>query len=914
MQDRTTAAKEAAKPSPPPLREQPAEAGSTEFAGAGRLARSVLRLQRERGNRYVQRMIGRGGQHGLVRRQTPAPGEIPAPAGAAPPVETPAPAEAPPAAAQAPAPAGEAAKKPDEVPPELQISEENVVRTVESLFGPVAAAEVRAAEAPRAGAAIEVQIPIDEALLTARSINQELAIRFFNLASPVEIKRWEAERLIQSLAWKHLATEEKAREMVAANLEGGKSSIGYQTSEGALPGVRVGLYRLRAISHLRLERIYADLRNVHYAEDAIASFYIAHVNGAIEVLSGLLDLPVAPYNLVQRLRGKEGVKFLGDKLRTIKIEDKGEYGKKYGGTLETGVVVGFAVFGLRGGGGAGAGSALGLSRGAAAPEAAGALARVLARVSNLTVEGVKIGPALEKILRLTAVVGQATDVGGAVLDVRDAVKELRSGVHIEADGKVRPLTEDDVVNILVKLFMAGVTFKQALPEGKGHQAPPTEPGAPEPHAAGQAPKPAAPEPTPEPAAAPKPPAPEATAKSPEAPPAAHVEPEAAAASKPAEAAAPGPKPEEAARPGEAPAATPEAPAAAPARPAPPHTSIDELITPDGKGFNDPQLQASYEKYLGRKEKQKKPPADPKTWASLTREGPRERLEQLVGADYDFSLHATGKPQPPVKLAEVAQPADYTPAQLNADIATVTADHGQLFHRLSKLVAEGVHGGEISHALFNILKGNIGEILARPLQMKRLGEIQAAAPDARLFTDVRARLIEKTGPGGAVKLSDPVLFTDNVIASQRPGGLQIHSVFEVKAGSHGGQEATSQIHRWIEKHLDDGFEIYAGGQWYRYGPQAEPGKGVVGLARGERQLIAPRGAEHYGKGSEDRTVTAPGRQALPRSAEEINFLTRTILERLVPNHPATPATPAPATAPSPAPAPAAPSPAPAAPVL
>ncbi len=833
------AAKETAEPSRQ-RNEQP-EGPEQGFAGGSSFAQSVLTLQRQRGNQYVQRMMARMTANGSLRRQ-------------------PAPAQA------QPAPAGAPART--EVPAEYQLTEENVLKTVEALYGASAADLVRTYKEGGEGATIQVKVPIDDGLLQARSVNQELAIRFFNAVSLVDVKRWEVERLIGHLAWKHLASEAEARRLVQANLDAKLSTIGYQTNEGAMRAVRAGLYRLRAQSHLRLERIYADLRNSTYAEDAIASFYIAHVNGAVEVLNGMLDLPVAPYNLVQRVRGKEGTKFLG---RIPKLDYVGDYGKKHGQTMETGVVVGFALFGLRGsGGGAGLNMMRGMSTAPKAVESAGALAKVVQTVSNVTVSGVKVGPALQRAMRIMMVGGEGADLGSAVLDVKDAVQALRTGVITMADGTTRPLTEDDVSNILVSVFMAGVTVKQALPNVTPSVKPPEAPKAPDAPAApktdppGPDPRQAAPEPAPLPKQEPVlPPPPKVEPATPETPKA----PEAA----PAPAAA--------------------APTPAPAAPAAPKTVAD-LLTSDGKGFTDPDLQKGYQKYVAGMVKRGDPPLSPREWVPMTRGGSRARLEAVLGKDYDFSLDAPARPMPPVKLADVQQPAGYTPARLAADLAAVTSDPS-LFSRLGNLVANGVTGGEISHSLFNILKGNVGEILAKPIQAKRLGEIKKTAPDAQLFTDVRAKLAGS---------NDPVLFTDNVIATPTPEGLQIHGVFEVKAGSEGGQEATSQIHRWVEMHLDDGFEIHAGGKWYRYGDgPIAPDRRVVGLARGERHIVAAKGAEHYGKDSGDQSVTEPQRHTLDVTAEEINFLTRTILETRVPSHPV----PAPAPAPS-APIPPAPS--------
>src|SRR5207247_1180850 len=75
------------------------------------------------------------------------------------------------------------------------------------------------------------------------------------------------------------------------------------------------------------------------------------------------------------------------------------------------------------------------------------------------------------------------------------------------------------------------------------------------------------------------------------------------------------------------------------------------------------------------------------------------------------------------------------------------------------------------------------------------------PGARLISGLRMRLMteERT-------LARSVLFTDNIIAVQRGNNLHILGVFEVKAGYEGGQEATSQIFKWIEGRITDGSQI------------------------------------------------------------------------------------------------------------
>jgi hypothetical protein len=152
-------------------------------------------------------------------------------------------------------------------------------------------------------------------------------------------------------------------------------------------------------------------------------------------------------------------------------------------------------------------------------------------------------------------------------------------------------------------------------------------------------------------------------------------------------------------------------------------------------------------------------------------------------------------------------------------------------------------------------------------------MRRAHPNAQLISGIRARLVRADG-----SVSEALLFTDNIVATQRSGNLYVHAVFEVKSGPRGGAEATSQIHRWIEEHLDDGFEIQLShGERFRYAPGSVGRGQVIGLARAERHVITPSGTEHLGLGSAEQVAAPTSRHALPQTADEISFLARTVLE-------------------------------------
>jgi hypothetical protein len=341
---------------------------------------------------------------------------------------------------------------------------------------------------------------------------------------------------------------------------------------------------------------------------------------------------------------------------------------------------------------------------------------------------------------------------------------------------------------------------------------------------------------------------------------------------------------------------PETLTGVPAPPAPAHQTLDQLLTPDKAGFTDKELQDAYTDYIARNTRAGDPVATPEEWVALTRGGPRKRLETLLGPGYAFGGTGTGVERQ-LPLVDFARPAAYTQQRLDADVAAVEKDAGKLWDRVGRLQNEGVTGGVVGESLFNILKGNAAEILSRKIQDTELAQVQKQHPDAKLYDDVRASIV--LPDGSRTKM---LLFTDNVIASKRGQGLQLHAVFEVKSGSKGGQEATTQVFDWIEGKLDDNtqIQIQVGGDVYVYDPKGKAPNRVIGLARADRHLIAAQGAEHLGLDSGDQIARAPQRHALPQTADEINFLTRALIEKHIAQKEG-PVPPAPAPAPAAAPA-------------
>jgi hypothetical protein len=298
---------------------------------------------------------------------------------------------------------------------------------------------------------------------------------------------------------------------------------------------------------------------------------------------------------------------------------------------------------------------------------------------------------------------------------------------------------------------------------------------------------------------------------------------------------------------------------------------------EGGVFRNGELETAYQRYLrGRTN-----PLSREDWARAQTSGrPSEILESELGPNFRQRGGGGGPPPPPVRLSGIDRPATYTEQRLNADLQTLNANQAQLWARLAPLRASGAPSGEVNSGLFNILLGNVAEVLSNSAQSRVLTEIQQGTggrtpqPDATIFRGVTVRLMKPDGT-----LSPSRLFSDNVVGRARGGNLELSAVFEVKAGGRGGAEATSQVFEWIEGRLTDGSVLEVSGQSYRYAP-SETGTGrVVGLAAARRVLITPSGSEQLGSGSSEQIAPTTQRIALPQTAQEIRYLARRALEAL-----------------------------------
>ena len=385
-----------------------------------------------------------------------------------------------------------------------------------------------------------------------------------------------------------------------------------------------------------------------------------------------------------------------------------------------------------------------------------------------------------------------------------------------------------------------------------------EPPAPPPAEAPAGPSAKAPEAATPPAKAPEAPAPlpPAPAKPPEAPATPAEAPKAPEAAKPPEQ-----KPPEQAKPPVA---------GQPPAPAPKALTVEDLVKDDNTGFTDPALDAAYQAYKTRK-KGKLSPAE---WARAQSTGaPAKRLEALVGPN--FRKGAGGAPPPPIDFTTIPTPASYAATERAKDLATVTADRARLLERLGKLPGPDLDAGKVDSGHFAILKGNVGEILARPIRGRVLAAARALKPGAQEWTNMRMKLKLPDGT-----LSEPKLFSDFFVGEVTGKNLDTYDVGEVKTGSTGGATAQTQTWEWNEGRITDGSVlVLPDGREFTYKP-AQPGTPeVTGLFRSRRQLVVPKGAEKYGKESGDKPGSPTQVSTLERTAEELDALVRDVLALL-----------------------------------
>jgi len=330
-----------------------------------------------------------------------------------------------------------------------------------------------------------------------------------------------------------------------------------------------------------------------------------------------------------------------------------------------------------------------------------------------------------------------------------------------------------------------------------------------------------------------------------------------------------------------------------------YPDLELFLNADRTGFIHPQLQEQYQNYL-QKLKDPGKRANPREWAIRQTTGaPRQLLERLLGPDYARGTRRVASERF-FNLKDIPRPLGYTDAKLDEHLKTALRKRSKLVERLNQFLEQRRSTNFITRFLarervgsghFRILKGNLGEIFSSAIQLQVLREYLIAEPGARLISGVRMRLMTEEG-----NLARSVLFTDNIIALQRGGDLHILGVFEVKAGYEGGQEATSQIFKWIEGHITDGSQLVIpqGAQiinadgiesvvkrelTFTYKPDQRGVAEVINLQTADRHIIAARGSSHLGIDSAEQVAAKVTRHTLEMSSAELDYLVARILSGL-----------------------------------
>lgn len=327
--------------------------------------------------------------------------------------------------------------------------------------------------------------------------------------------------------------------------------------------------------------------------------------------------------------------------------------------------------------------------------------------------------------------------------------------------------------------------------------------------------------------------------------------------------------------------------------------LDDLINAGGTGFTHVDLEEAYSAYKQGKGARGEPVLGPRDWALRQSTGaPRRILETILGMDYVKRARGAVGGRP-VNLIDIPRPAGYSDELLTRHFEEVLKQAEKATERLEKFFAAERSSDPVLSFLarrkvkgghFRILKGNVAEILSMKIQREIFTSIARKYPGAKLISGVRLRAME------AGKLSPVRLFTDNVIAVERQGKLEILAVFEVKSGYRGGQEATEQVFEWVERIIEDGSQfvlpkgavissadgttaILKKERLFTYKPTDRTAPEVTSLLRAQRFVITAKGVSHLGMDSAMRTAPDITRLELEVTAEQLDFLCGEVFKRV-----------------------------------
>jgi hypothetical protein len=267
----------------------------------------------------------------------------------------------------------------------------------------------------------EYDVPVDERLrkMPATQQPQELWMRVLEMEFP-SISREDAEEVLRRTGMKTWSAEsDSINEQVRT-----RDKIHFRTKFMRL---LAEVYNEIAEDRMRASLNVDELLNpgpdmaLEMFKDVGRGYY----NGVLGFGQGLVDLPAAPVNLIQSLRGREQIHLLD--LSGLRADYHTSYGLHFGSSIELGTQLGLMVVSGKLPLGAGAGT--------------GAAVNTASKASR----AIQLLSAWNKI---NAVSAGAT----AVVQAGQAIRDISRGYVIE-DGKKRPLTEDDILNRL-----AGIAF------------------------------------------------------------------------------------------------------------------------------------------------------------------------------------------------------------------------------------------------------------------------------------------------------------------------------------------------------------------------------------------------------------------------------------------------------------------------
>ncbi|KTD23003.1 Uncharacterised protein [Legionella lansingensis] len=292
-------------------------------------------------------------------------------------------------------------------------------------------------------------------------------------------------------------------------------------------------------------------------------------------------------------------------------------------------------------------------------------------------------------------------------------------------------------------------------------------------------------------------------------------------------------------------------------------TIDQLLNVDGTGFMHTELQEAYRAYV----KNRTNPASPRDWAMGKTRNPEatKLLKAFLGSDYiRRAKYKLRQPQQLINNFEVPRPMDLSDDEAMQLLAQFFKQPKNLSQRLEDFFPTTFAGinpkdvleiyrlrtATVTQGMFNVLKGNLAEILSKEIKLRHLDEIRKTIPNAKLISGLKIQLMEKG------KLNPAKLFADDVIAVIEKGNLRILKLYEVKSGYRGGREATEQIFDWIEgrlPHAEGSRLLLPDGQHFTYDPRSRAKDRVIGLNNAPRCIITAKGASHLGVDSSMQVV-------------------------------------------------------------